>query len=99
MNAGIGLAMGNQIAGKLNQPDQNSGSTPPPLPAESSYYLAINGQQSGPFTISTLTQMAQQGSLQKESLVWKAGMPQWTVAKDVGELTTLFNSVPPPLPI
>jgi hypothetical protein len=43
--------------------------------------------------------MAQQGSLQKESLVWKAGMPQWTAAKDVGELNTLFNSVPPPLPI
>lgn len=99
LNAGIGLAMGNQIASKLNQPDQQTGAVPPPVPAESAYYVAMNGKQSGPFPVSALTQMAQQGNLQRESLVWKAGMPQWTAAKDVGELNTLFNSVPPPLPI
>jgi membrane protease subunit (stomatin/prohibitin family) len=99
LNAGIGLAMGSQMANKMNQPNQNSGSTPPPLPAESAYYVAVNGKQSGPFPISTLTQMAQQGNLQRESLVWKAGMPQWTAAKDIGELNNLFGSVPPPLPI
>jgi hypothetical protein len=43
--------------------------------------------------------MVQQGSLQKETLVWKSGMTQWTPASQVGELASLFNQTPPPLPV
>jgi membrane protease subunit (stomatin/prohibitin family) len=100
LNAGIGFAMANQFTQKINQPEQNvnSGATPPPLPAETSFFVAINGKQSGPYNMATLTQMVAQGNLQRESLVWKQGMTQWTPAAQVGELMALFNQVPPPLP-
>jgi len=30
--------------------------------------------------------------------VWRQGMPAWTKAADVSELSSLFGSAPPPLP-
>jgi hypothetical protein len=45
-----------------------------------------------------LQQMVQQGTLNRETLVWKQGMANWTKAGEVQDLSALFNAVPPPLP-
>jgi membrane protease subunit (stomatin/prohibitin family) len=99
MNAGMGFVLANQLANKMNEPTTQANQTPPPLPADISFFIALQGKQSGPYTMPILTQMVQQGSLQRETLVWKSGMTQWTPAAQVGELVSLFNQVPPPLPI
>jgi hypothetical protein len=45
-----------------------------------------------------LGQMIQQGTLKKDSMIWKNGMAAWANADQVPELGKLFSSVPPPLP-
>ncbi len=97
----MGGAMGGQMANMMNQMGgqmQQTMNTPPPLPT-SQYYVAINGQQSGPFTIPQLQQYVAQGQFTASTLVWKQGMPGWAAANTVEELVALFNTMtPPPLP-
>lgn len=63
---------------------------------ERQYYYAQNGQQLGPVSISQLQRMLSSGQLSLESLVWTAGMPQWTRARDVQELGVAGR--PPQMP-
>jgi TM2 domain-containing membrane protein YozV len=63
------------------------------------YFMADGNVQKGPFPVE---QLLAQG-LQRESLVWREGMPQWQKAETVPELTGLFTGyqqqyAPPPPP-
>jgi membrane protease subunit (stomatin/prohibitin family) len=105
MGAGVGMGMGfgmaNQMGNMFNQtqfnPNQNQ-NTPPPPPPITQYFVAVNGAQTGPFTEQVLSQMIQQGTFKKDSMVWKNGMAGWASAESVAELAKLFMAVPPPLP-
>lgn len=111
--AGIitGLAMGGVIgknmAGMMNGMIKNvaqpvappvAPAAPPPIPSVT-YHVAVNGQSTGPYDMETLTQMASSGDLTRTSLVWKAGMPDWTQAGTVQELQRLFDNIPPAPPV
>lgn len=108
VGVGMGFGIGGQMAGALGglsagqgQPQVPSGaaaSAPPPLPLQVQFYVAINGQQSGPFEMVILQQMAQSGQLTRDSLVWKQGMAAWDAAGQVAELSGVFGAVPPPIP-
>ena len=73
----------------FSQTAQPSSLTPPA--AAPLYCIAVNGQTTGPFDMNTLREMAQSGSLTKESFVWKDGMTQWAKAESVGELAEILN--------
>lgn len=100
--AGVGLAMGGQMAQTLTQPGTAGApppAVPPPPPAATVYHVVVNGQQQGPYSMGDLQQMAAQGQLRPEMLLWKAGMAQWTAAGSVPETAGLFPpAVPPPPP-
>lgn len=106
MGFGMGMGMGNMMAttlGGMNQPQQQQqnnmgGGVPPPLPGAVKFFVALNGQQHGPYEMAQMQQMAQAGQLTKEMMVWKEGMPAWTQAGTTPELSSLFGSTPPPLP-
>jgi membrane protease subunit (stomatin/prohibitin family) len=91
-----GVAIGGQMAGALG--GMNAPAAPPPLPAQSGYFIALDGKQAGPFDMATLQARARDGSFARTTLVWKQGMPAWQAASAVPELAGLFESVPPPLP-
>lgn len=98
----MGGAMGNQMAGMINnlgQQMQNNMNTPPPPPTLN-YMVSMNGQQSGPFNIQQLQQLVQQGQINTQTYVWKQGMSNWVMAGQVQELASLFiaNTPPPPPP-
>ena len=97
----VGGAMGGQMANMMNNMGQNvqqPGMVPPPLPVIS-YHVSLNGQNTGPFSLPQLQQMAQLGQLTPNAHVWKAGMANWELAGNVAELTSLFApSAPPPPP-
>lgn len=99
----VGGAIGQNIAGAMNNmmgginQQITPGAVPPPIPAVA-YHVAVNGQATGPFDISVLTQMAAAGQLTADSLVWKNGMAQWAKAGTVDELKNLFTNVMPPIP-
>jgi hypothetical protein len=92
---GVGGAMGNQMGGmmgNINQP------VPPPPPVVQ-YFIALNGQQSGPFTIPQLQQFIQSGQFTKNHHVWKQGMTEWELAEKNQDTSLLFSAVPPPPPV
>lgn len=96
----VGGAVGQNIAGAMNNmmgginQQTASGAVPPPIPI-AAYHVAVNGQATGPFALSTLAQMAANGQLTADSLVWKNGMAQWEKAIAVDELKGLFSKIPP----
>ncbi len=99
MGMGMGFAMAQQMGQAMNQnQNQQQHAGPPPLPGAAPYHVAVNGSQQGPFNPDTLRQMVQQGTLTRDTLVWKQGMGAWTKAGDVADLKNLFDSMPPPIP-
>ncbi len=100
MMSGFGQAQ-NMAQNQAMQNAQMNASAPvgvPPIPPAVAFNVAVNGQSTGPFDIATLTQMATNGQLTKESLVWKNGMANWTQAGTVAELAGLFAPAVPPVP-
>jgi len=111
LGLGMGAAMMGQM-GNVFQPNQfnpvsgqtgaagapGAGAVPPPLPTAVSFYVALNGQQAGPFDQAQLQQLAASGQFNGNSLVWKAGMAAWAAASSVPELAPVLATVPPPLP-
>jgi hypothetical protein len=97
---GMGFAMANQMGKAFNQQGNAPASGgPPPLPgAGDQFFVAVNGQQQGPYSVSSLPQMIQQGTLTRDSLVWRQGLASWIKAGEVSELSNLFGAAPPPLP-
>jgi len=106
VGVGMGFGMGGQMAGAMGgmfagqSPAQPGvgGMSPPPLPVQLQLFVAVNGQQTGPFDLGVLQQMARSGQLTRDSLVWKQGLSAWTAAGQVPELSAVFGAVPPPVP-
>ena len=99
----IGGAVGQNIAGAMNSfmqgtppvsQAQTLSTTPPPIPSVV-FHVAVNGQATGPYDLPSLAKMAAAGQLNADSLVWKAGMDQWTRAGTIDELKHLFAAIPP----
>jgi membrane protease subunit (stomatin/prohibitin family) len=71
---------------------------PPPLPGTSTFFVAVNGQQAGPFDLPQLQQLISNGQIQRDTFVWKQGMLNWEEAINIVELKSFFGMVPPPPP-
>lgn len=99
LSMGMGIGMASQMMNQQSQQSQNSAAGPPPLPTEDKYFVAVNGQQTGPFLVSELAKMIASQSFSSDSLVWKDGMSSWIKAEEIDALKKLFGSSPPPIPM
>lgn len=101
INAGLGFGaasnMGKQMGTQL-YPDE--GAVPPPIPVNIDYYLAINGQQQGPYNAEQIKQAILQDSNILKILGWKKGMASWQSLSSFTEFSNIQQdaSVPPPIP-
>jgi membrane protease subunit (stomatin/prohibitin family) len=107
LGIGLGMAVGQRMASTLGagagaSPPSSTAPPapggPPPLPAGAQWYLGVGGAQQGPFDQGGLAAQAATGALTATTLVWKAGMAQWTPASEVPEVAQVLGSTPPPLP-
>lgn len=104
IGAGMGVMMGAQLgqqAGSLATQVPPARNVPPPLPAATTFqcFVAIDGEQAGPFTLPTLQQMHMAGTFSPASMVWRQGMTDWQSAGALPELAQVFaGSAPPPFP-
>jgi len=96
---GMGMAMANQIPRMMNSvmSDPNGGGqNPPPINGTGiQLYASINGSQCGPFNEQEVISLIQRGLLTNQTLVWKAGMKNWTMANqvpEVGKYLLLYSS-------
>lgn len=100
---GIGMGMGFALANKMSQsfassPNNTTQSTPPPTPQQTQYFVALNGQQSGPFNLADLACQIKSGTVTRQTLIWNQSLVAWTKAAEVAELVNYFSVMPPPLP-
>lgn len=97
---GAGIGVGSAIGTMAGQMLNTNPNTPPPF---SVYFVYVNGQQLQNQTPQTIATMLQQGAINADTLVWKAGMANWLPLSQVPELVALLNqqtppSVPPQIP-
>ncbi len=102
---GIGMGMGFAIAQKmgetLSSTDSNSAQksvAPPPIPTSDSYFVAVEGQQTGPFDHSTIKEKIISSEITTSTLLWNPALVEWTEASKVPQLAALFSNTPPPIP-
>jgi hypothetical protein len=98
---GIGVAMAQQMGSMFSseQSTPSPAAAPPPLPASQRFFVAVGGQQTGPFGLDGLSGEKAAGRLTEDSLVWSKGMSNWQKASTVAVLAELFeDDAPPPLP-
>ena len=94
----VGSVVGQNIAGTMNNALNGGGvAVPPPVPTVT-YFVAVDGNATGPFDLNALKQMVAAGSLVADTLVWEKGMTEWQKAGTVEEVKALFGEVPPAIP-
>ncbi|PIB39258.1 SPFH domain-containing protein [Maribacter sp. 4G9] len=103
MGMGMGFVLAQQMGSMMGQPmgsqPQQAPSGPPPIPAQVTYFYAVNGQQAGPVNFDRLKELFASRTINRDTLVWKQGMENWTSLKEIEELKSfLGGNTPPPLP-
>ena len=95
---GAGVGVGNAMGQMTGQMLNTNPMTPPPINQAKTYFVYMNGSQIGGQTLQQLAPYIQQGQANSETLVWCAGMSDWTKISDVPELEGLVPPmVPPPI--
>ena len=107
--SGIGMGMGFAMAGQIGKamdPGQPAAGTsarpeqnPPPLPGtheEPPYFVAVNGKKVGPLALETVRHNINKGTINRDTLVWHAGLSNWQKAHTITALADVFALVPPP---
>ena len=102
---GIGLGMGFAVARELgqglsasNQSTAGAPVIPPPIPGAVAYFVALAGQQQGPFSANEVIEKIKTGILTRDSLIWSQELVEWTPAEKVAALAAAFSHLPPPIP-
>ncbi|MGO3183060.1 MAG: SPFH domain-containing protein [Aequorivita sp.] len=107
MGMGMGFVLAQQMGGMMNpqmgqqqaQQQKQGGMMPPPMPSAVQYFYAANGQQTGPVNLEQLQSLFANRTVNRDTLVWKAGLAEWTPLNQVEELKSfLGGKTPPPLP-
>lgn len=95
---GVGVGVGNAMGGMAGQMLNTNPVMPPPIP-EVTYHVYVDGKQIAEQTMQQVSTYIQQGIVTSETLVWTAGMTNWSKASEVPDIASLFNSqTPPPIP-
>lgn len=58
------------------------------------YYLLLDGLKQGPFSLEEVYNK----KISRSTMVWKTGMSDWAMAKDMPEFTELLSHMPPEPP-
>ncbi len=98
MMAGVGGTMAGVMGNALN--GAVGATTPPPLP-NMIYHIALADGKIQQQDLNTIRTNIANGTITKETLLWKAGMPNWQKASEVADIMSLFGDngmTPPPLP-
>ena len=63
------------------------------------YYLDAARNQQGPVPTEEIARLIRGGTIRRDTMVWYAGMPQWSPAGQVSDFAPLFaQAAPPPRP-
>lgn len=77
------------IPGVNNSLDSNNGSF---------YFAVLSGKAEGPYSITELARLINDGHIVKETYLWKPGMAKWDLVQNMPEILRLIALVPPEIP-
>lgn len=85
----------------VTPPPPPAATTPPPVPAPQTLavFVAVQGAATGPFDEARLKDMAAQGQLTAQSMVWKEGMAEWAAATGIPEVKQILDTTTPKLDV
>jgi hypothetical protein len=89
--------MANQMAQNLGRAGAPGAAVPPPPPTDA-WHIAVGGQTQGPFSASQIAEGIAAGQVNAGTLVWSAGIGNWTPVNQVPQFATRLASPPPPPP-
>ena len=98
MAMGIGFAMSDRLGRSLEPQPHTEPAGPPPVPESPQYYIVVDGKRAGPYDPSELGEQAENGTLNRDTLVWRGGMRKWRAASELDEINGILDRVPPPVP-
>lgn len=96
----MGLSMASLFNQAMNSAFANSTrqqDTPLNTPAKYLYAI-IDGKQEGPFSPGEILASVQSGKITPETYMWKPGMPEWKLAKEITDIAPGIDLVPPTAP-
>jgi len=98
--AGVGLGMGFGMANQMaqNMGRMGGGAAAPPPPPTDAWHVAVGGQTQGPFTSAQIAEGITSGQVSAGTLLWSAGIGNWTPANQVPQFAPRLASPPPPPP-
>ena len=93
LGLGVGLGLAGQFAGAAQAapplPARPGG--PPPLPGKE-WWIALDGQQSGPHDLAALAALAASGRVDSATLAWKDGQEGWLPVGAIAELRAVLGA-------
>ena len=101
---GMSVAVANQMINSMNSVISNTtipGANNPTgikVDPNSVYYIAIDNKPAGPFTVPEISRLISDKKINKDTLVWKPGMPSWETAEKIPEVLRIVALTPPPIP-
>ena len=98
MGIGMGLGMGNNIGQMVSESIRQSTIMPPPPPPVDSYYIAVNGQTSGPYPMNVIKEMILRKEITRTTYVYKVGGKEWVYAGDDPHIANILSQMTPPPP-
>lgn len=69
----------------------NTNSAVPPAVPQVTYCIVVDGKSAGPFAGSKIQSMIASGQIERDSLIWKQGMPNWEKIKTLSEFSSFFS--------
>ena len=100
MEFGLGMSMAQQMTEMMNQTMQSMQtpeSSRPVQPKAVEWYIAVAGKASGPYTENEVKSLLLEKKINNETLVWRAGMPEWAKAENTPQILKLLIQLPPSL--
>lgn len=99
---GLGLAVAKQMVDSMNQAMNSmhiAGAMNPMHQHEQRlFYAVLDGERAGPFSESEVARLVSDRQVEKDTLVWRPGLPEWVPANQVPEVLRIVALAPPPLP-
>src|SRR5262249_53448828 len=62
------------------------------------YYLDQARNQQGPVSTEEIARLIRIGTIRRDTMIWSAGMPEWSPAGQAREFAALFAGAAPPPP-
>lgn len=102
MAMGMGFGMAQAFGQALTKGDDTDPLSPPPVPDKTKeikhYFAVIDGERVGPINLSAVAEMIAKQQITAETLMWTAGLDNWSAAETLSEVSQHLKNQPPAMP-